>query len=611
MHFIVTFGFQVSKKFNIKNDQFLNKERIKAKKINRRDKQKKVNNSSETAHSPNIINIGDVLTEIHVEYEFLSGYKFKLDCRCWETAVKIYTENGDWCLRPILCPLNEDLIWIVFSVHHLVQLNEVQLQHFFNYIITYRIFHGKKQFSERAKKDKVKEFYINDSSMSTGPYDFLEIYSFDLHNSNFIRKSSLPASITVTNKVHGDFSIITYLDMIPDKVHEYKFRKMLRKDRFPLESLEVELLNVDQRSDMKSVPKKRLKANKLNKRNYEKEVAHEIHLPAETVFSGMGTTTSFKRTPQSPNVSSVFISTECRNIFSDKQLLKDLNPIAIKLEQLSNFPAELIIENGFKYLYVKIPFLNHTIITPYYTPNRTMYFEFIKCFLCKEISPEELINFLTTKFLIVEIIGIRIVNVPQSSIPISKKSNKDASTIKKSKITEVTTKEEVLLGVAKFDVSDLLRGFWEIRLISSLSHPCNTDFTRTNINGDEMINSPLTNDILTSLGTSVKIKVRLSYDLRKIQQRILRSKDILNRIFFILSDTKLVNDILKNVSSHNSGLLKTYRYSNQNAENSKVRDVPKDILTGFVINCSKTFYIFLEGGFMRILYPLVELFILN
>lgn len=51
--------------------------------------------------------------------------------------------------------------------------------------------------------------------MSTGPYDFLEIYSFDLHNSNFITKSSLPASITVTNKVHGDFSIITYLDMIP------------------------------------------------------------------------------------------------------------------------------------------------------------------------------------------------------------------------------------------------------------------------------------------------------------------------------------------------------------------------------------------------------------
>lgn len=131
--------------------------------------------------------------------------------------------------------------------------------------------------------------------------------------------------------------------------------------------------------------------------------AIRINTDHNILFLGMGTTTSFKRTPQSPNVSSVFISTECRNIFSDKQLRKDLNPIAIKLEQLSNFPAELIIENGFKYLYVKIPFLNHTIITPYYTPNRTMYFEFIKCFLCKEVSPEELINFLTTRFLIVEV----------------------------------------------------------------------------------------------------------------------------------------------------------------------------------------------------------------
>lgn len=90
MHFIVTFGFQVSKKFNIKKSQFVDKGKVKTKRIHQRDEKKKVKNLSETTRSLNIINIGDVLAEIHVEYEFLSGYIFKFDCRCWETAVKVH-----------------------------------------------------------------------------------------------------------------------------------------------------------------------------------------------------------------------------------------------------------------------------------------------------------------------------------------------------------------------------------------------------------------------------------------------------------------------------------------------------------------------------------------
>nr|XP_012144136.1 PREDICTED: uncharacterized protein LOC105662913 isoform X2 [Megachile rotundata] len=551
--------------------------------------------------------------------------------------MKIYTENGEWSLRPILCPIENDMIWIVFSVHHMVRLNEIQLQYFFNHVITYRIFCGKKRFSERAKKDKVKKFYISDSSMNIEPHDFLEIYPTEMQNDNIHKKSrtpSPPEPIIVTNEVYGDLSIITYLDMIPgskilltryshfiynlliiislDKAHEYKFRKMLRKNRFPPES-EIELLQVAEKSmsetKIKSKAKKQLKATKKSKRKQDIEVTYEINLLAETMFSDMGTVTSFKRTPPSSNVSAVLIYTESRNILSNKQLRKNLNPIAIKLEQLSNFPTDLIIEGGFKYLHVKIFFLNHTIVTPYYIPNNTMCFEFVKCFLCREFNPEELINFLIAKLIIVKIIGVRIINVIQPTISVPKKSDKEASE-KSSKTVEVATKEEVLLGIAKFNVSDLLRGLWEMRLISSVVHPCNIDFTCMNINNEKMNtweNSPLTNDILTSFDTLVKIKVRLSYGLQKMHQKILRCKNILNRIFLILNDVKLVNDILENVSFHNSTLLVTYQYADEDGEDSVVQGL-KDILTGFVINSCEKFYIFLEGlsnGFLLTIWKMV------
>lgn len=120
----------------------------------------------------------------------------------------------------------------------------------------------------------------------------------------------------------------------------------------------------------------------------------------------MGTITSYNRTPQLPCISSILMYAQCQNILTNKQLRMNLNPISIKLEQLSNFPANIVIENGFKCIYMKILFVDRTIVTPCYIPNRIMYFEFVKCFLCEEFQPKELINFLTTKFLAVQVIRI-------------------------------------------------------------------------------------------------------------------------------------------------------------------------------------------------------------
>ncbi|XP_043590769.1 uncharacterized protein LOC122571265 [Bombus pyrosoma] len=305
----------------------------------------------------------------------------------------------------------------------------------------------------------------------------------------------------------------------------------------------------------------------------------------------MGTITSYNRTPQLPCISSILMYAQCQNILTNKQLRMNLNPISIKLEQLSNFPANIVIENGFKCIYMKILFVDRTIVTPCYIPNRIMYFEFVKCFLCEEFQPKELVNFLTTKFLTVQVIGVRIIEPS-----ISGRSNHDKSVSKSSK---AVTKEEFLLGIAKFDVSDLLRGFREVKLTNDLIHPCNIFATNIDYTDDERKkiswkNSPLTSDTFTSYSTSMKIKIRPTCDLRIIQKKIIRHENIFNRIFFNLNDLKLANDILKDVSLHNSNLLTIYESSIEN-NNLKTQGMLKHILTGFAIeNCEKS-YIFLEG----------------
>lgn len=216
MHFVITFGFLIPMKSdeNIENNKDTGKGKVKRKLKQRRKKTISEHTYEIVESKQNIINVDQILAEIHGEYKLLPGYNFQFDCRCWKTAVKIYTENGDWCLRPILCPITENAYWVIFSVHHIVYLNEIQTQKFFNHVITYEIFSGRKRFSERAKKDKVKGFYIDEKSINIEQHDFHEIYPFDLYESDSTIKPQ-PKPITVAHETDGDFIITTYVDVIP------------------------------------------------------------------------------------------------------------------------------------------------------------------------------------------------------------------------------------------------------------------------------------------------------------------------------------------------------------------------------------------------------------
>lgn len=117
----------------------------------------------------------------------------------------------------------------------------------------------------------------------------------------------------------------------------------------------------------------------------------------------MGTITVYDKTPQLPTVSSILIYVQCEDILSNRQLRTRLNPISIKLEQMSNFPDATVVANNYQYLYAKTTFVDRTVVTAYYTPARAIYFEFVKCFLREDFRPEELISFILTKFLTVEV----------------------------------------------------------------------------------------------------------------------------------------------------------------------------------------------------------------
>lgn len=93
MHLILTFGFSISTKpnSNIENDKNAIKDKVK-KKIIRQRKEKEISKDTSeiTESSKNVIYVGQILAEIHVEYELLPNYNFKFDCRCWEKATKVH-----------------------------------------------------------------------------------------------------------------------------------------------------------------------------------------------------------------------------------------------------------------------------------------------------------------------------------------------------------------------------------------------------------------------------------------------------------------------------------------------------------------------------------------
>ncbi|XP_076682292.1 uncharacterized protein LOC143376200 [Andrena cerasifolii] len=307
----------------------------------------------------------------------------------------------------------------------------------------------------------------------------------------------------------------------------------------------------------------------------------------ELLSLDMGTITVYDETPQLPTVSSILIYMQCEDILSNRKLRTRLNPISIKLEQLSNFPDATVVANNYQYLYAKTTFVDRTVVTAYYTPARAIYFQFVKCFLREDFRPEELISFILTKFLTVEIIGVRI-------------KNAGSVETESSKAPEVSV-QEVLLGVATFDLSDFLRGSREVRLASSLFHPRSIYCPNSGDENDKNVSiwgkdSPLTSDSLMSFGTSVKIKARLACDLRAVYENVLQRDDILNRIFMILNNLNLACDILDEVSSHNSPLSVTRGSSNEDFEaEAQEEEHSRDILTGFVIYCSDKYYIFFEG----------------
>nr|XP_033329788.1 uncharacterized protein LOC117222272 [Megalopta genalis] len=283
MHFVITFGFLISTKFDVnienENSVALNKKVTKKQQHKKKARGKNNHNNAEiksnkhnnTEIKPNTVNIGKILAEAHVEYELLPGYTFKFDCRCWETATKIYTENADWCLRPIV---HENNLWVVFSIHHEVDLNEVQLQKFFDYVITYQIFPGNNKFYDRAKKDKVKQFYTHANTINIKHNDFLEIYPSELEP---ITKSK-PEPIIVKHETDGEFSIISYLDVIPDNRHQYKFWRMMKKEKFPSEPVTIEFVP----STEVKVP---LKSKKL-KNMKTQEMTVQMSLTTRNLFSG-------------------------------------------------------------------------------------------------------------------------------------------------------------------------------------------------------------------------------------------------------------------------------------------------------------------------------------
>ncbi|XP_024946048.1 uncharacterized protein LOC112495130 [Cephus cinctus] len=620
--FVITFAFSVGLEPRVDVTEKRNK------KLKAHTKERKSRKSFVVDHDAvkNIIGVGQILADIHIEYELVPGFRFALDCCCWDNAAKIYMNGMTCILKPLLI---EDKLWVVFSIYHLTNLNEMQMRKLFNHTLTFQVSAGKERFSEKAKNDRPRHFFIDDSSLEKNPADmFIELYPFDEDNGiPIFEKTDFPDFPDTTDNGIYNYevpNINIHIKALPDPIHHRLFWKMIRK---PLFVPEPAIIPTEQsKNTVKNVQtEKKLKLKKMEK---PKTMVHELSFEAQNFFSEMTPIIRYLNTSEISGPSRIIIYSSCSDLLTDMDMRLRLNPLSINVEKLLNLPDDLLIQDGFYGVQARVHFLDREIVSPYFKPERKISMRFINSFLCEELDYMKLISALSHDVLIVQIFGIfnNSRSRLESSIFGTRVSDADISKPIDSRETyrDLQKSHEVLLGVATFDLSDLLNGYWEISATNSLFHPntfnsigfpslsCDT-LTRpinSNIFTTFRNKSSLTPDVLSLHSTSIRIRVRLAGSLRPAMREIFEKGEFFNRIFLILKNRTLSMEILKGVSDHNheilnshvspgtsestwNGLAEQY-FKNKNEADSNSMDFTA-VLTGYTIDTINEIFIFLEG----------------
>ncbi|KAF5290138.1 hypothetical protein FQR65_LT11650 [Abscondita terminalis] len=611
-----------------------------------------------------VFEITKPIRSVHIEYVLIPDRpKYAIDVLCWGEIAKIFSNDGDFTIK---CFVSKGIAWIPISVRHDInEFSDAEVFKLHEHIINYSFITTPSKLGKRAKTEKSKAYFIKEADIDSAER-FILAYSSD-PNINPTDDGTLEKDIEDFLWECADKpgaldrqEIVSRLQFLKDPLHKYTVNKIIDdcihnknfncKDFAPIcpsplteEQTEksAKMTAFDKNSNSKNLKKDKQFDKKIKKEADKTSKTKEnrkgkgsdvkISVPGEIFYTDPNLSVH-KLNMESSQISQAFIITSATDILTREQKFQ-LNPLIIKIGKVSNLPLDILEKYRFKQIYAcyNVPYIARCTTNKKHMNDCVEFNEGHAHFL-HNVSKLKISEFLLTQRLYVEIRGER---EEQDSVrPNLFGQEKEDAAISDlidsttcSRILQTSTTEPtvVTLAVACFHLSSLMKPIWDFKEIKSCHHPDSMLYEKLSKNSDTLqfvdtvtineINlvrlkpkswSPLTEDILTTYGTTVSIEVYLSAPLCDVLT-MFTYPTLYNRLLFVVNDTKTARFFFHLIMLHNQDIfgpetvLVNYLKSGIKPTNLKMKHVTSDerdlrpAVTGFILNNATSYAFFIEG----------------
>lgn len=583
------------------------------------------------------LNTSNIANAVHITYELLQNRcKYEIDVLCWGPIVKILSKDGQANMYTII---KNKVIWVPVVVEHRIEsLTIPEIKAFRERIIEFTVSNNVTKVNSVLKNEKVvvhQDSIIQDDEFieNTKFSLFCDKYGVSDTKSMILKTGKMSTKSMITRRASIQKTEYSWLHLDNDFDTFYEIIEKISNDKMvitnecipPCESKRKDDIIPRTSRSKVSLPKNmyRLSKDQVDKkeRNGDKLNSFSVLIPAEIFFTKPTHSVFHKECNSVEFIKNFFVFPSVSQLMLRGQKLS-LNPLVINITKINNFPAEELIEKGFKsvFAYYNIPEVLDCK-TQTKLIEKTILFNNSHMYFTDEVQKIKVIEALQTQKFFVELYGNKEL---KEATPICNFFGRNPEDFNISKIKptfENTCPEEddkpVLLAVSLFDLSSLVENIWTFRekgqchqpFLTLTSKPeydkAKTQYTVNEINLEYKKPKVIIPECTyIELGTTLTLEAFLmapqapSLDYHY-------APNTFKRIFLIADEENFAKILYNSVETNNNAILETPENSIKNSQDLEYHD----ILTGFILDNGSSHFFYMEGpssGFILNIWHIIQ-----
>lgn len=463
----------------------------------------------------------------HIEYVLMPNRPAEsVDVVCWGDVAKIYFEGHERSIKTF--HLN-DLCWIHFRIRHRFLIQDVSQFH--GHYVTVTVKLDKKKMGFKAKSDKPKMFYGHTMEKQLFP----ELCESLESQEDFTRKAH---NISLETHAEGGEHAATITRLVFQLSNEYHDEYHVRVPTEPdLEALPPFIL---MKESSEAAIKKIEDKSKKEVKGKMLQTGIQYRISGEVFLSGRKQLTNcVKYNEEQLPFLCIVVSA---GGFLSKEQAEEYNPFSVRLGRLKHMPCAPLKALGVSAIRLQYEVCDQIIVESNPAPvSDCITLDCTRTVLIDKIDRSAFLHFLQTQGLKVKIYG---------EISSSMSSLEFAAGFQKK--LQASLGKKILLGIAKIDISSLLRqphrvhGKYNVLTpVAEIieNHQSENYFqTMTNINQINMHytverKAEFCHFIITS-GAVLTVSARMGCPLTNALRSIVSAANLFNRLFLLVFDIK-------------------------------------------------------------------------